>query len=88
MARPCSVPKRLAASSGNFWSIAWRGFRLAPRITERDNMAQIPTVKIKAGKDYALVNESDYDPDTMDLFDEPAPKAKAEPKAKAKKKAK
>lgn len=51
-------------------------------------MAQIPTVKIKAGKDYIIVNESDYDPDTMDLFDEPAPKAKAEPKAKAKKKAK
>ena len=47
-------------------------------------MAGIPTVKIKAGKDYAIVNESDYDPDTMDLFDEPAPKAKAKPKAKPK----
>lgn len=47
-------------------------------------MTQIPTVKIKSGKDYALVNESDYDPDTMDLFDEPAPKAKAKPKAKPK----
>ena len=64
--------------------MAWRGFRLASRITERDNMAQIPTVKIKAGKDYALVNESDYDPATMELFDEPAPKAKAKPKAKPK----
>ena len=48
-------------------------------------MAEIPTVKIKAGKDYAIVNESDYDPDTMDLFDEPAPKtATAKPKAKPK----
>ena len=84
MARPCSVPKRLAASSGNYWSMAWRGFRLASRITGGINMAGIPTVKIKAGKDYAIVNESDYDPDTMDLFDEPAPKAKAKPKAKPK----
>jgi hypothetical protein len=64
--------------------MAWRGFRLASRITERDKHGQIPTVKIKAGKDYAIVNESDYDPDTMDLFDEPAPKAKAKPKAKPK----
>ena len=47
-------------------------------------MAQIPTVKIKAGKDYALVNESDYDPATMELFDEPAPKAKAKAAPKAK----
>jgi len=47
-------------------------------------MRQIPTVKIKSGEDFALVNESDYDPDTMDLFDEPAPKPKAKPKAKQK----
>lgn len=48
-------------------------------------MVAIPTVKIKAGKDYAIVNESDFDPETMELFDEPAPKkAKAKPKAKPK----
>ena len=51
-------------------------------------MTQIPTVKIKSGKDYALVNESDYDPATMELFADPAPQAKAKPKAKAKQKAK
>ena len=47
-------------------------------------MASIPTVKIKAGNDYILVNESDYDAATMELYDEPAPKPKANPKAKPK----
>ena len=46
-------------------------------------MVAIPTVKIKAGKDYAIVNKADFDPETMELFDEPAPK-KAKPKAKPK----
>ena len=59
---------------------------LAPSKTEkRQRMVAIPTVKIKAGKDYAIVNEADFDPETMELFDEPAPKkAKAKPKAKPK----
>tara|TARA_Y100000310_G_scaffold323433_1_gene383753 strand:+ start:457 stop:606 length:150 start_codon:yes stop_codon:yes gene_type:complete len=49
-------------------------------------MVAIPTVKIKAGKDYVIVNESDYDPATMELFDAaPKPKAKAKAKPKAKK---
>ena len=59
--------------------------RVSARVTPSPrgiNMVQIPTVKIKAGKDFALVNESDYDPKTMELFDEPAPKAKAKKKAK------
>ena len=30
-------------------------------------MASIPTVKIKSGDDYAIVNESDYDRATMEL---------------------
>ena len=47
-------------------------------------MASIPTVKIKSGDDYAIVNESDYDPETMELYEEPAPKAKSKPKAKPK----
>ena len=46
-------------------------------------MASIPTVKIKSGKDYAIVNESDFDPATMELYEEPAPK-KTKPKAKTK----
>jgi|TARA_R110000796_G_scaffold19933_4_gene59622 hypothetical protein len=44
----------------------------------------IPTIKIKSGKDYALVNESDFDPETMELFNEPDRKAKAKPKTKPK----
>ena len=47
-------------------------------------MASIPTVKIKSGDDYAIVNESDFDPETMEWYDAPAPKAKAKPKAKPK----
>ena len=47
-------------------------------------MASIPTVKIKSGDDYALINESDYDPETMELYDAPESKAKAKPKAKPK----
>lgn len=47
-------------------------------------MPQIPTVKIKAGKDYAIINESDFDPAKMELFDAPAPKAKAKLKVKPK----
>ena len=46
-------------------------------------MASIPTVKIKSGDDYALINEADYDPETMELYEEPAPK-KTKPKAKPK----
>ena len=46
-------------------------------------MPAIPTVKIKAGKDYAIINESDFDPATMELFDA-APKLKAKAKAKPK----
>jgi len=49
-------------------------------------MPAIPTVRIKAGKDYAIINESDFDPATMELFDAaPKPKAKAKAKPKAKK---
>jgi hypothetical protein len=48
-----------------------------------ENMASIPTVKIKSGDDYALINESDFDPETMELYEEPAPK-KTKPKAKPK----
>ena len=69
------------------WSI-WCGFvRLAPSLTEEGKrMPAIPTVKIKAGKDYAIINESDFDPATMELFDAaPKPKAKAKAKPKAKK---
>ena len=47
-------------------------------------MPTIPTVKIKAGKDYAIINESDFDPATMELFDAPAPKPKAKLKVKPK----
>ena len=36
-------------------------------------MASIPTVKIKSGDDYALINESDYDPATLELYEAPAP---------------
>ena len=49
-------------------------------------MSVIPTVKIKAGKDYAIINESDFDAATMELFDAaPKPKAKAKVKTKVKK---
>ncbi len=47
-------------------------------------MPKIPTVKIKAGKDYAIINESDFDPATMELFDAPAPKPKVKLKVKPK----
>lgn len=47
-------------------------------------MPQIPTIKIKAGKDYAIINESDFDPAKMELFDAPAPKAKVKLKVKPK----
>ena len=53
-------------------------------------MPSVTTVKIKAGKDFAIVNESDFDPETMELFEDAPqkPKAKANAKAKAKAKAK
>ena len=47
-------------------------------------MPKIPTVKIKAGKDSAIINESDFDPATMELFDAPAPKPKVKLKVKPK----
>ena len=49
-------------------------------------MPNIPTVKIKVGKDFAIINESDFDSATMELYDAPKkPKAKAKDKAKAQK---
>lgn len=49
-----------------------------------------PTVKIKHGSDYAIINESDFDPDVHELFDaKPAKKVPARKASKsgAKKKA-
>ena len=40
-------------------------------------MPSIPTVKIKSGKDFAIINESDFDPKTMEKYKSPAKKAKA-----------
>jgi hypothetical protein len=34
---------------------------------------QIPTVKIKSGNSYALINEADFDPKKHKLFEEPKP---------------
>ena len=31
-----------------------------------------PTVKIKAGDDYVVINEHDFNPDTHELYDAPA----------------
>ena len=47
-------------------------------------MPTIPTVKIKAGKEYAIINESEFDPATMELLDAPAPKPKVKLKVKPK----
>jgi hypothetical protein len=32
-------------------------------------MGFVPTVKIKAGEDYIVINESDFEPETMTLFE-------------------
>ena len=49
-------------------------------------MPNIPTVKIKVGQDFAIITKSDFNPDSMELYDAPKkPKAKAKAKAKAKK---
>ena len=47
-------------------------------------MKEIPTVKIKRGADFAVMNKSDFDADKMELYDAPK-KAKAKAKTKAEK---
>lgn len=55
-------------------------------------MAEIPTIKVKSGDSYAIINECDFEPTVHEKFDEQdeakAPKKTAEPKPKSKGKAK
>ncbi len=45
-------------------------------------MPEIKTVKIKHADGFAIINASDFDEATMELFDETKPKQEQEPKPK------
>ncbi len=48
-------------------------------------MPEIKTIKIKHADGFAIVNASDFDEATMELFDESKPKAKAKRATKKRK---
>ena len=48
-------------------------------------MPEIKTIKIKHADGFAIVNASDFDEATMELFDEAKPKAKAKRATKKRK---
>ena len=48
-------------------------------------MPEIKTIKIKHAAGFAIVNASDFDEATMELFDEAKPKAKAKRATKKRK---
>tara|TARA_Y100000004_G_scaffold188711_1_gene243255 strand:+ start:518 stop:697 length:180 start_codon:yes stop_codon:yes gene_type:complete len=49
-------------------------------------MPQIKTIKIKHADGFAVINASDFDEATMELFDEAKPKERAKPKRSYRKK--
>ena len=49
-------------------------------------MSIIPTVKIKSGRGYAIINKSDFDEKTHTLWSEPKKKPAPKKKVAAKKK--